>query len=103
MGVLKILSNFRQHSNHPRIRRGLDQGVGQENITGTTFLVETRIQRIVRKKEDDETVKMEFYLKNGRVFLKKLDKSNSKFFKVGDTVRLKIYPDGIIRDICPFD
>ena len=46
---------------------------------------------------------MEFYLENGRVFLKKFVKSNSNFFKVGDKIRLKIYPDGIIRDICPFD
>lgn len=102
MGVLKILRKFKQIS-YQRIGRGVEEEVEQENNTGIIFLVETRIQRIVRKKEDDETVKMEFYLKNGRVFLKKLDKSNSKFFKVGDTVRLKIYPDGIIRDICPFD
>lgn len=102
MGVLEFLRKFKQIS-YQRIGRGVEEEVGQENNTGIIFLVETRIQRIVRKKEDDETVKMEFYLKNGRVFLKKLDKSNSKFFKVGDTVRLKIYPDGIIRDICPFD
>ena len=102
MGVLKILRKFKQIS-YQRIGRGVEEEVGQENNTGIIFLVETRIQKIVRKKEDDETVKMEFYLENGRVFLKKFVKSNSNFFKVGDKIRLKIYPDGIIRDICPFD
>ena len=102
MGVLKILRKFKQIS-YQRIGRGVEEEVGQENNTGIIFLVETRIQKIVRKKEDDETVKMEFYLENGRVFLKKFDKSNLNIFKVGDKIRLKIYPDGIIRDICPFD
>lgn len=102
MGVLKILRKFKQIS-YQRIGRGVEEEVEQENNTGIIFLVETRIQKIVRKKEDDETVKMEFYLENGRVFLKKFVKSNSNFFKVGDKIRLKIYPDGIIRDICPFD
>lgn len=102
MGVLEFLRKFKQIS-YQRIGRGVEEEVGQENNTGIIFLVETRIQKIVRKKEDDETVKMEFYLENGRVFLKKFVKSNSNFFKVGDKIRLKIYPDGIIRDICPFD
>ena len=102
MGVLEFLRKFKQISKQ-QIGRRIEEEVGQENNTGIIFLVETRIQKIVRKKEDDETVKMEFYLENGRVFLKKFVKSNSNFFKVGDKIRLKIYPDGIIRDICPFD
>ena len=77
MGVLKILRKFKQIS-YQRIGRGVEEEVGQENNTGIIFLVETRIQKIVRKKEDDETVKMEFYLENGRVFLKKFVKSKQK-------------------------
>ena len=101
MGVLKILRKFKQIS-YQRIGRGVEEEVGQENNTGIIFLVETRIQKIVRKRENEETVKMEFHLENGRVFLKKFDKSILPF-KEGDIVRLKIYPDGIARDICPVD
>ena len=50
MGVLEFLRKFKQIS-YQRIGRGVEEEVGQENNTGIIFLVETRIQKIVRKKD----------------------------------------------------
>lgn len=67
--------------------------------------VDTEIKSVSVKKEDERYVKLEFFLKNGRVFLKKFDKLSSNYMEEwshkmkGDEVTLLIYPDGIIRDI----
>lgn len=67
--------------------------------------LDTEIKSVSVKKENERYVKLEFFLKNGRVFLKKFDKLSSDYLEEwshkmkGDEVTLLIYPDGIIRDI----
>ena len=61
---------------------------------------ETEIEEIKIKSEDNGTMKVEFLLANGRVFLKKFKKDDFDY-KVGEKIKMIIGSDHIMRDICP--
>ncbi len=88
-----------------RLKRFLSGKTNMEKQEVEAEYLDTEIKSISVKKENERYVKLEFFLENDRVFLKKFDKLSSKYLKewankkIGDEVTLLIYPDGIIRDI----